>query len=137
MDYYVKFNKDCIYVDTSNDRFDVNKLFGFSIGYHHTNSHRFGWNVLDGKINIYSYSYVNKKRVIKQLCIIEPEKRYKFSIIVKGSNTFFNILDDDYILSQVVVPMGFEKKVWGYKLWPYFGGNKVSPQTIHITLNHL
>lgn len=135
MDYYVTFSKDCIYDDTTSHKFDVNKLFGFSIGYHHNNSYRFGWNVIGGQIDIHAYSYVNKKRVIQQICSINPEKEYKFSIIVKDSKVIFNIIDEDFNLSQTIISTT-PKKIWGYKLWPYFGGTKLAPQTIHITFNN-
>jgi hypothetical protein len=134
MEYYVTFNHDCIYIDNTVDMFDVNKLFGFSIGLHHDDSHRFGWNVVDGSIQIYAYSYVDKKRVIKEMCGIEPSKEYKFNIVRKNSKVMFNVFDTDgLIISQVTIPIN-TKKILGYKLWPYFGGNKLAPHTMHITL---
>lgn len=133
MEYFVKFDRDALYTDTTSHKFDVNKLFGFSIGYHHNNSHRFGWNVIDGQIHIQAYSYIDKKRVIEDVCIIEPDKEYKFIISLKGSKAIFTIIDGNYEIKQIVIPTT-PKKVWGYKLWPYFGGTKVAPQTIHISL---
>ena len=71
MSYYVTFNETALYVDDTIDKFDVNKLFGFSIGLHHHNSYRFGWNCLDNKIHIYAYSYINSERVMSEICVIK------------------------------------------------------------------
>lgn len=146
MEYYVTFDKDSTYVDTTDHKFDVNKLFGFSIGYHHNNSHRFGWNVIDGKIHIQSYSYINKIRIIKDICVIKPETKYKFTIFTNdpGTNVTFTVVTavdgvySEMEVGSVTIPTncrGGSEMVFGYKLWPYFGGTKVAPQEINILLN--
>lgn len=134
MTFYCEFDDSALYNDTSEDRFDVNKLFGFSLGLHHVNSYRFGWNVLDGKIHIYAYSYINSKRVIDEICVIENNKKYKFIINIKNGKAIFTIVDDNYNLKQVI-QLAPSKKIFGYHLWPYFGGNKTAPNDIFIKFN--
>lgn len=133
MAYFVKFNESTLYSDETVDRFDVNKLFGFSIGLHHNNSYRFGWNCLDGKIHIYAYSYIKGVRNIDEICVIENDKEYKFIIRLNGDKAIFTVVSEDYDINQVtqLVPTS---KFFGYCLWPYFGGNKKAPHKISIEL---
>ncbi len=134
--YNVKFDESAIYTDTSVDRFDVNKLFGFSIGYHHNDSYRFGWNCLNDKIHIYSYCYINGNRLISEICSIKINEHYKFIIYLNGSKCIFTVVDPYLGIKQDIIQVPY-KKVFGYKLWPYFGGNKSAPQNINIELLHV
>lgn len=133
MSYFCTFNDSAIYTDTTQDKYDVNKLFGFSIGQHHINSYRFGWNVLDNQIHIYAYSYINAKRVIQEICVIEKDKTYKFIIKVKDGKAVFTVIDGNYNLKQAIQP-ALKNRHFGYQLWPYFGGNKTAPKDIFIEL---
>ncbi len=132
MSYYCTFT-DSLYTDTTVDRFDVNKLFGFSIGMHHVNSYRFGWNVLDDKIHIYAYSYVNKQRLIDEICVVEKDKEYKFIIKINKGKTYFSVIDEEYNIKQAVQSASLTN-FFGYRLWAYFGGNKTAPKDIFIEL---
>jgi len=134
MSYYVTFNHTALYVDDTIDRFDVNKLFGFSLGMHHTNSHRFGWNCLDGKVYIYAYSYINTERVINKICAIKINEEHRFTIFINNSGkSIFTVIDSEDNISQVILFVP-KLRIFGYKLWPYFGGNKTAPQKIEIKL---
>jgi len=133
MSHYCTFTDSTIYNDETKHKFDVNKLFGFSIGQHHVNSYRFGWNVLDNNIHIYAYSYVNTKRIIDEICVVETNKPYKFIIKLKDGKAIFTVLDKDYVLKQVIQPI-LKNKYLGYRLWPYFGGNNTAPKDIFIEI---
>ena len=132
--FYVTFNESVIYEDKTPDRFDVNKLFGFSSGFHHKDSNRFGWNCLDGQIHIYAYSYVNGVRIIDEICVVDINRKYRFLIETKFSNVIFTVIDDKNNLKEVTQIIS-GKKIFGYNLWPYFGGNKTAPKNMHIELN--
>ena len=134
MSYNVKFNKTDIYVDNTPDKFDVNKLFGFSLGLHHRNSHRFGWNCLDGKVYLYSYSYVNGKRIINEICSVNLDEEYKCIIKVKDKKCIFSVISPRYEIKQKIIDIP-NRLILGYVLWPYFGGNKTAPQNISIELS--
>ena len=131
--YYITFKDTAIYTDETPDRFDVNKLFGFSIGLHHKNSYRFGWNCLENKIHIYAYCYVNGERVIKDICVVDTNAEYKFIIKLNKGKCIFSVIDSTYKLNLSIIDIP-TKKVFGYELWPYFGGNKTAPQKIDIEL---
>lgn len=133
MAYLVKFDSSTLYLDETVDRFDVNKLFGFSIGLHHNNSYRFGWNCLDNKIHIYAYSYIKGVRVINEICVIENDKEYRFIIRINGNKVLFSVISEDYNINQVTQSAP-TNKFFGYCLWPYFGGNKAAPHKISIDL---
>jgi len=134
LEYIVEFDPSCIYELPNEDQYDINKLFGFSSGYHHTNSARFGWN-WDGKhLHIYSYCYINKKRDISYICSIELEKEYKFIIIDKKTQYLFTIIDQEI---NHIYQTSINKQstlLPGYQLWPYFGGNCKAPHNIKISL---
>ncbi len=100
----IEFDETAIYTDNTEDKYDVNKLFGFSNGLHHKNSYRFGWNCLDGKI--------------------------------KGGKCVYTIIDEHYIIQQSILEVP-NKNIIGYHLWPYFGGNKTSPQDIFIKIEEI
>lgn len=133
LSYFCKFNKSALYIDTTENRFDINKLFGFSIGRHHINSYRFGWNVLDGVIHIYAYSYIDSVRRFEEICTIDIDKEYKFIVKLKNGYALFTIIDDSFHIKQALHPYK-QKNSLGYCLWPYFGGNNRAPQSITIEL---
>lgn len=133
MAYVIVFNETNKYIDESIDRFDVNKLIGYSKGYHHQDSYRFGWNCIENKIHIYAYSYIDGIRVIDEICEVETDKYYTFLIRTKNGKVIYTVTDSEYNMKQVVQKIT-TKKVLGYNLWPYFGGNKTAPKNISIEL---
>jgi len=89
---------------------------------------------LDGKIHIYAYSYANTKRIIQDICVVEKDKEYKFIIKIKSGRAIFTVIDREYNLKQAIQPAP-RNRLFGYHLWPYFGGNKTAPKDIFIELN--
>lgn len=133
--YNVTFDSNCYYSFNDVDDYDVNKLFGFSLGLHHKNSARFGWNSLNGKIQIYAYCYVDGKRIIKEITSIESGKEYNFTILNKDDKFVFVITSNNLMeLYQVSIPKTIEG-CCGYMLWPYFGGNKSAPHNMSISIS--
>ncbi len=50
IEFECKFDKNCLYKIETSDKYDINKLYGFSTSYfHHIQSARVGWRCLDGK----------------------------------------------------------------------------------------
>lgn len=133
LSYFCIFKDSAVYTDTTSHKLDINKLFGFSIGMHHTNSYRFGWNVQEGKIHIYAYSYVNSKRISQEICLVDKDKEYNFIIKVKDGRAVFSVIDEESNIKQVIQPAPLNRFI-GYHLWPYFGGTKTAPQDIFIEL---
>lgn len=131
--YSVIFDDSCIYVDDTIDRLDVNKLFGFSNGSHHNNSYRFGWNCIDDSIKIYAYTYVDGKRIIKTLGTVEINKTYKFIITINHDILTYKVISENNRKQEVIMLIP-NRKLFGYTLWPYFGGNKTAPKNIFIKL---
>lgn len=130
--YKVTFSDNCLYVDNTIDKFDINKLFGFSVGYHHKNSARFGWNCQDGEITIFAYCYVNGERDYKKITTVKTNKEYTFKIVNMGIYYFFQITDDSSSI-EIIIVNEMTSSI-GYKLWPYFGGNNKVPHTMNIKM---
>jgi len=129
------FSDSAIYHFDDDDQWDVNKLFGFSIGFHHDNSYRFGWrpNKDLTKIEIVGYEYIDKIRVPTiPIWEVELNKWYKYELkynAVLGQIEYLVTGNNEY--RGIVHPITI-KLNWGYKLFLYFGGNKKAPHDITI-----
>ncbi len=132
LSFTAEFDESAIY--TTRDpiqQFSTNKLMGFSDCncHHHENSARFGWQWLDGQLEIWAYTYVygeNIEAFVGVVPINEPKEYY------------IQITDETYIFKLEGFPaveMERGKKcdigVY-YMLWPYFGGQETAPHDISI-----
>lgn len=132
IEHRVKFSKNCLYSFGTIDDFDVNKLFGRSFGYHHTNSIRFGWRS-DGKnIIIYAYNYKDGVRHIKELCKCIVNKEYTFKMKYSPKDVLLEISSKDWT-TKYAMDINAKRK-FGYKLYPYFGGNRTAPHEMIVEL---
>ena len=115
------------------DQWDVNKLFGFSIGYHHKTSFRFGWRPIlkNNTIQIVGYEYHDGKRQKTiPICEVELNKWHWFTVTYnpKFQRSFYFINEETIYVDNNL------KKKWGlgYTLGVYFGGNEKAPHNIII-----
>jgi len=133
LQYQVVFDDSCVYELPKEDQGDINKLFGFSIGFnHHKNSARFGWSYQDGKINLHAYIYDNGVRKSKLIDKLNFNSSYLLTLTDLGEEWKFSVENGSNITELKMSKLhDFE---WGYKLWPYFGGNNPAPHDITIDL---
>jgi len=126
----VTFTQSCLYKFGDVDDFDINKLFGRSFGMHHKNSVRFGWRPDKNKIVIYSYTYRNSVREYKELTTCDVGKSYTFQITCKDDLALMQVSCSSYkIRYGATLEKGGN---FGYKLYPFFGGNKAAPHDVTI-----
>lgn len=129
---HFKFSDSTIYWFDDADQYDVNKLFGFSIGMHHNNSFRFGWrpNADLSKIEIVGYEYRDKLRIPTiPICEIDLNKWYEFTLKYNHKTSYieYHVTDGEYT-NSTQHPIKLKNKInLGYKLDLYFGGNKKAP----------
>ena len=134
------FDESCLYDIKDNDKYDVNKLFGFSTSWNHMKqSARIGWRCLNGSdIEVLSYSHNNGKidfEGIKVLGTVKPDQ--PFSCTINDNKVWFVYtfrIDGD---SEMVFTKNDKKNSWfpfKYFLFPYFGGNRVAPHDMAITI---
>ena len=141
MERTIKFHSTCKYEIEDADQFDINKVYGFSEGYHHHNSARFGWryNKYSNDIELLAYVYNDGKRIQewqKDILI----KRVKLDQEVK---TKIEIFRNKYVFSATnslgtsicEMPRGRWTLPFGYKLFPYFGGDKTAPHDMYIEVS--
>jgi len=134
------FTDSCMFDLKDEDQWDVNKLFGFSIGHHHNcNSFRFGWRpILDNEtIEIVAYEYHNGIRnKTMPICEINLYEWYSFKIIYNPilKTSGYRITSSTNISNFFVNDIYFLDKTYGlgYTLGIYFGGNETAPQDIII-----
>ena len=139
--YDVMFTDSCIYQLDKVNQFDINKLFGLSYGYHHTNSVRFGWRSVGyagNKIDIVAYCYVNGQRVKDIgrhtfLTMIQTNKLYTLKIETLPTKYTLSVSDKDGLIAHKSISHSTLPN-WGYHLFPYFGGDCVAPHDINIIL---
>lgn len=129
----VIFKKSCLYVLPFPDKLAINKLFGFSYGLHHNNSARFGWHCVEDHIALFAYCYINGKRQEKFITLVKPEQEYKLMISVSNKKYVFTVFEGKSLIQRTIDKPNNLFKI-GYKLWPYFGGNRKAPHTMEILL---
>lgn len=137
---WVKFTDSSMYFFNDQDQHDVNKLFGFSIGYHHNNSFRFGWRPNNDltKMEIVGYEYHDGIRIPTiPICEVELNKWYRYELIYFSitKEIKYCVYDEDgnIMCSENHSLINLKHKLnFGYHLYLYFGGNKRAPHDIDI-----
>ena len=128
------FTDFCMYDLGDEDQWDVNKLFGFSIGHHQKgSSFRFGWRPIltENLIEIVAYEYHDGFRMkTMPICRVELNKWHNFTILYNNIvNKSFYYVNENIFTNKVNL---VKKSGLGYTLGVYFGGNEKAPQDITI-----
>jgi hypothetical protein len=142
----VVFDSSCVYNFGSKEDSDINKLFGWGVGFTSSSSLRIGWNCKSGyAIDLYAYiHYKGKRWVIPKDSIIQGSGQ----LIGKGFMTNKPIqcsiqrTDKELIFVCVqgmrygIMRLKFTNfpKGSGWYQYPYFGGTSVAPHQIKITI---
>lgn len=136
--YECKLKSSCIYNIESLDKFDVNKVFGFSTSkHHHQNSARLGWTSLNGNnIQLWSYIYDNGQRVVGHIANVEANEKFKCTIIAEKGRYKYILEKKDEIIEKDINVISEHSK-FKYLLYPYFGGNLPAPHDIEIILRRI
>lgn len=134
--YEAIFTRSCLYEIDGPDRFDINKLFGISYGLHHKNSARFGWRANGDSIEISAYCYKSGDRIIKTIRDVAVGKPYVFTM--RGTKEFYELTVESEGAIIGYAKISKPKTIqFGYRLFPYFGGNVPAPHNIRILIKRL
>jgi hypothetical protein len=133
--FSTRFDSSGVYTTTDPvNQYDINKLYGFSEGINHEyNSARIGWAWNKGAMRLYAYAYKNGVRQSKEITAVPLNTEVNCSIKVSGYNYVFTV-------NGVSVTLPRAKNTAtasGYQLYPYFGGDEVSPKDIFIQIKNL
>lgn len=136
--YRFMFLKDDWYPFKDPDDLDINKLAGFSYGWHHKNSVRIGWTPMfsvEGMFTLYFYIYNNGERITKTFANISSGTEYELEISLHNNKVVFD-MKQEKSLQSVKADENFTlpKTKIGYFLWFYFGGNKRAPKKMTVYL---
>ena len=142
--FIAQFDDTCLYNIEGVDKYDINKLFGFSTTwFHHRQSARVGWRCLDGKnIQLVTYSYnkgVREPNEMDVLGVVAPNEKFVCKIVDTESTYVYTFEKLDG-LSQVKVVEDKKASDWfifHYYLYPYFGGNNPAPHDMRIKIQLL
>ena len=135
--YEVIFSENCLYKFNDVDDYDINKLFGLSFGFHHNNSIRFGWNTDGDKIGIYAYCYNSGERIVYKITSLPTNITNSFEINVYNDFyqlSIYNKMSNSVTTWTINKP---QTPKWGYRLFPYFGGNKCAPHDMEIHMKKI
>lgn len=143
--YLFNFDKTCLYDKRNSDDLDLNKLLGWSYGWHMRNSIRIGWRtgavsgpIGVGKIELFFYMYNKGHRLSGPLAEVEAGEWYIMEVeVLEAYNCVgFTLRTADGGLicktAETFVVPGF---VLGYGLYPYFGGNNTAPHDMGVWVN--
>lgn len=130
----IVLDASCTYQSgTIENQYDVNKLFGFSEGLFnddHQNSARIGWGYSDGALRLYAYVYCNGERLVEEIAAIEQDAPVRATI---------DATEGVYIFTAggnvVTLPRKGKGRVYGWRCFPYFGGDEPAPHTVRISLS--
>lgn len=129
------FDSSAIYqtLDTEN-QWDINKLYGIADcgSHHHQNSARFGWRWLDGKLEIFAYTYADGQRNHQFITSVALHKEYTYTLKLQANQYLFQIGDETVTMERFC-----SNSPSGYKLFPYFGGDETAPHDITILIEDL
>lgn len=142
--YKVKFSKECLYTpDWEND---WNKLCGWSYGLHHKNSIRVCWRPSNQEIKgpltpnspydieLCIYVYENETRSTSYSSIYVPVEEV-FTLDISYINNYIKA-----VVNNITPGINIKystKPSWGYRLFPYVGGDNVAVQDTRIYLKRL
>ena len=146
----VSFMPSCTY-SLSKNYDQINKLFGVSTSWlpfidksgfhppHHKNSVRFGWRCIDGEnIEVLAYIYVNKERIHKVIETCLPGDTLRLSLEIDNNDYLLKMVNMDGGSGLARVPSKRKnKRFFGYKLFPYFGGSVKAPHDMLLLLKRI
>lgn len=133
------FGEGCDYDD--NNKGDINKLYGVSYGIDpHWRSVRIGWRWNENLkvIELFAYSYVKGKRVVKFISSVALLEQIEFQIFYSATSNAVRInarTNDDSFVNVNVDEI--DRSPFRFKLWPYYGGNKPAPNYMKIFIKEL
>ena len=129
-----KFDSSCLYSINDTDDYDLNKLYGWSMGMHHNDSLRIGWRPDEreaNRIQIHTYMYNKKKRNMNFISRVDVDKWYEMDIEILLCNKVAFTLSDEtgrYIAKVVEENFVIPKFTSGYFLDFFMGGDKPARQ---------
>jgi hypothetical protein len=145
LEFYVTFDPNCKYRFVTLDKWAINKVAGFSRGYHHNESLRLGWNCPEGELKLYAYYYTNGQRMSLSIPCegniyyngYEFNEPIHVKLIDNPRNFIIEINGKETYLPKIWRLNGTKGWRLGYYLKPYFGGTSTSPHNMNIYIQEL
>jgi hypothetical protein len=138
----VILDNTCKYKFDTVDDLDWNKLIGYTFNFSgvHRNSLRIGWryNSLKDIFELSVYYYLNGVKYFNMNPQFEvgSDKMFHVKFVPNYTERYIDVLIDNKTIYNLPIPenIKFSKKSWGWKLFPYFGGNRKSPHLMRVEI---
>ena len=134
----INMDKSCWFKLEEPADYAINKLVGWSYGYHHHNSIRVGWRPSidrENWIEFHLYVYTNGGRSQHYIDKVECNIENKLDITYHPEKSIITYsLHRPIVISNGYMYAKVKTSWWGYYLFPYFGGIKTAPTDIKIDL---
>lgn len=130
--WIVNFDSSCAYNLGDDDQYDWNKLVGVTEHFNpRIHSIRFGWryNLTNNLIEIASYKETNYKFEFNILASVRLDKAVKLSMQLYSDLVALSV-DDNVYITQFTLNTKLLMRAN-----PYFGGNKVAPHKMSLSIN--
>lgn len=136
LEFKASFDESAVYSLPSHEQSDMNKLYGFSDckAHHYQSSARFGWRWYKNQIQILGISHYDGTWHLTQvLGVADFHKVYKFKIelSIDGANYLFSFNNQTPV---AITRHCQDRSMFGYYLYPYFGGNMQAPHNVRISI---
>lgn len=127
----------------SENQYDINKIYGYGFGFnHHWNSIRIGWtwNLHTKKVDVYAYCYNEGVRDYSLIHSCGCAAKLMFDInrvkFAEGYKWVIVIVENNISYTKYV-DAPINPANWGFRLFPYFGGQDTAPHDIEIKIKEL
>lgn len=131
LSFHFIFHKNCWYDYKDDNSWDINKLYGYSLGYHKKNSIRIGWRpdfYIKNKIDLFVFTHNDGVISFDEIGSVWTDKMNYIKI--SNYKTIYKV----YFNGEEKWSGIFNHCRFGYMLYPYFGGNNKAPQTMEIEI---
>lgn len=143
MEYECTFDASAQYTTMlEGNQADVNKLFGFTEGWRpHKNSARIGWNYIPKtdasdveRVQLWAYTYSQGVRHIEFLGAYPIGEKIRCRIELRGGGYRCTAATEQQWEVQTMPRAKRAKYIFGFRLFPYFGGDEPAPHEVRIKL---
>jgi len=145
LSYGVIFTRSCLYPQNNVDqKFDLNKLCGYTHGKIHDDSIRFAWVPSlknNQEIELWLYCYSFGELTINYICNVKIDEPYELSILENRTKIYtdYTLIVSGYEIHTIKSELRVATPIvnWGRFCWPFIGGTEPAQHKTVIMMERL